>query len=178
MAGAVEFHEAFAFRIDRSPRVIGRAFKVDIGRQHDSGTLALGNQLDRFFQRSDIACNISRNSTGSFPECNFRNRTVDLHIAFHHVQFSYGNALGDNQGVAGSCGFDSGIARAVQRDSSARIIRDGIVVHEGKLASIQRGKDAVKEVRSGFECGLVMESYNDIKEGDQIESFIMEEVPR
>ena len=61
---------------------------------------------------------------------------------------------------------------------SARIIRDGIVVHEGKLASIQRGKDAVKEVRSGFECGLVMESYNDIKEGDQIESFIMEEVPR
>ena len=52
------------------------------------------------------------------------------------------------------------------------------VVHEGKLASIQRGKDAVKEVRSGFECGLVMESYNDIKEGDQIESFIMEEVPR
>lgn len=55
----------------------------------------------------------------------------------------------------------------IQRDSSARIIRDGIVVHEGKLASIQRGKDAVKEVRSGFECGLVMESYNDIKEGDR-----------
>ena len=127
MAGAVEFHEAFAFRIDRSPRVIGRAFKVDIGRQHDSGTLALGNQLDRFFQRSDIACSISRNSTGSFPECNFRNRTVDLHIAFHHVQFSYGNALGDNQGVAGSCGFDSGIARAVQRDSRFRKIDDKFI---------------------------------------------------
>ena len=58
------------------------------------------------------------------------------------------------------------------------IQRDGIVVHEGKLASIQRGKDAVKEVRTGFECGLVMENFNDIKEGDQIESFIMEEVPR
>ena len=66
----------------------------------------------------------------------------------------------------------------IRRDSSARIIRDGIVIHEGKLASIQRGKDAVKEVRSGFECGLVMENFNDIKEGDQIESFVMEEVPR
>ena len=76
--------------------------------------------------------------------------------------------------IAGSYVLDG----TIQRDSSARIIRDGIVVHEGKLASIQRGKDAVKEVRTGFECGLVMENFNDIKEGDQIESFIMEEVPR
>ena len=76
--------------------------------------------------------------------------------------------------IAGSYVLDG----TIQRDSSARIIRDGIVVHEGKLASIQRGKDAVKEVRSGFECGLVMENFNDIKEGDQIESYIMEEVPR
>ena len=76
--------------------------------------------------------------------------------------------------IAGSYILDGNI----QRDSSARIIRDGIVVHEGKLASIQRGKDAVKEVRTGFECGLVMENFNDIKEGDQIESYIMEEVPR
>lgn len=76
--------------------------------------------------------------------------------------------------IAGSYVLDG----TIQRDSFARIIRDGIVVHEGKLASIQRGKDAVKEVRTGFECGLVMENFNDIKEGDQIESFIMEEVPR
>ena len=76
--------------------------------------------------------------------------------------------------IAGSYVLDG----TIQRDSSARIIRDGIVVHEGKLASIQRGKDAVKEVRTGFECGLFMENFNDIKEGDQIESFIMEEVPR
>lgn len=76
--------------------------------------------------------------------------------------------------IAGSYVLDG----TIQRDSSARIIRDGIVVHEGKLASIQRGKDAVKEVRTGFECGLVMENFNDIKEGDQIESYIMEEVPR
>ena len=76
--------------------------------------------------------------------------------------------------IAGSYVTDG----TIKRDSSARIIRDGIVVHEGKLGSVQRGKDAVKEVRSGFECGLVMENFNDIKEGDQIESFIMEEVPR
>lgn len=76
--------------------------------------------------------------------------------------------------IAGSYVTDG----TIQRDSSARVIRDGIVIHEGKLASIQRGKDAVKEVRSGFECGLVMENFNDIKEGDQIESFVMEEVPR
>lgn len=76
--------------------------------------------------------------------------------------------------IAGSYVTDG----TIRRDSSARIIRDGIVVHEGKLGSVQRGKDAVKEVRSGFECGLVMENFNDIKEGDQIESFVMEEVPR
>ena len=76
--------------------------------------------------------------------------------------------------IAGSYVLDG----TIQRDSSARIIRDGIVVHEGKLASIQRGKDAVKEVRSGFECGLVMDGFNDIKEGDIIEAYIMVEVPR
>ena len=76
--------------------------------------------------------------------------------------------------IAGSYVTDG----TIQRDSSTRIIRDGIVIHEGKLASVQRGKDAVKEVRSGFECGLVIENFNDIKEGDQIESFVMEEVPR
>ena len=104
MAGAVEFHEAFAFRIDRSPRAIGSAFKVDIGRQHDSGTLALGNQVDRFFQRSDIACSISRNSSGSFLECNFRNRTVDLYVAFYDIQFRYFNAFGHDQRIVGRRG--------------------------------------------------------------------------
>ena len=66
----------------------------------------------------------------------------------------------------------------VTRDSQARIVRDGIVIYEGKLASLKRFKDDVKEVRSGFECGIVFEKYNDIKEGDQIECFVMEEVPR
>jgi len=65
----------------------------------------------------------------------------------------------------------------IQRDSGVRVIRDGIVIYEGKLASLKRFKDDVKQVKQGFECGLMIEKYNDIKVGDQIEAYIMEEVP-
>ena len=65
-----------------------------------------------------------------------------------------------------------------QKDAQSRIARDGIVIYEGELASLKRFKDDVKEVKSGFECGIVFEKYNDIKEGDQIEAFVMEEIPR
>ena len=76
--------------------------------------------------------------------------------------------------IAGTYVLDGSIFR----NSKARIVRDGIVIFEGELASLKRFNDDVKEVRAGYECGLVFEKYNDIKEGDQIESFIMEEVPR
>lgn len=66
----------------------------------------------------------------------------------------------------------------VQRNAGVRLIRDGIVIHEGKLSSLKRFKDDVKEVSQGYECGLTIENYNDIKEGDQIEIFIHEEVKR
>lgn len=66
----------------------------------------------------------------------------------------------------------------INRNNDIRIIRDGIVIHEGKLASLKRFKDDVREVNSGYECGLNMEKFNDIKEGDVIESFTMEAVPR
>ncbi|MFT9286990.1 translation initiation factor IF-2, partial [Liquorilactobacillus nagelii] len=65
----------------------------------------------------------------------------------------------------------------IQRDSGVRLIRDGIVIYEGKLASLKRFKDDAKEVKQGFECGLMIENYNDIKVGDQVEAFIMQEVP-
>ncbi len=64
----------------------------------------------------------------------------------------------------------------IQRSCEVRIVRDGIVVHEGHLASLQRFKDAVKEVASGYECGLNFEKYNDIKEGDIVEAFVMEQI--
>jgi len=64
----------------------------------------------------------------------------------------------------------------VSRNSDVRVIRDGIVIHEGKLASLKRFKDDVKEVLQGFECGLSIEKFNDIKEGDIIEAYVMEEV--
>ena len=66
----------------------------------------------------------------------------------------------------------------ISRSDSVRIIRDGIVVFEGNLASLRRFKDDVKEVASGFECGIGIENYNDIKEGDIIEMFVMEAVAK
>lgn len=66
----------------------------------------------------------------------------------------------------------------VSRNSEVRLVRDGIVVHEGKLASLKRFKDDAKEVAQGFECGLSIEKFNDLKEGDIVEAFAMEEVKR
>ena len=66
----------------------------------------------------------------------------------------------------------------ITRNTQVRIVRDGIVVHEGELASLKRFKDDVKEVASGYECGLSIERYNDIKEGDVVEGFKMVEVAR
>ena len=73
--------------------------------------------------------------------------------------------------IAGSYILDG----VIQRGSTARLIRDGVVLHEGEFGSIKRFNDDVKEVKTGFECGLVLENYNDIKEGDQIEAYIMED---
>jgi translation initiation factor IF-2 len=58
------------------------------------------------------------------------------------------------------------------------VIRDGVVVHDGNLESLRRFKDDVKEVMEGYECGIGVENFNDIKEGDIIEGYIMEEVKR
>ena len=65
-----------------------------------------------------------------------------------------------------------------ERNCSVRLIRDGIVVFDGPLASLKRFKDDVKEVRAGYECGFVFENYNDIKEGDQVEAYKMVETER
>ncbi|MFT9847814.1 translation initiation factor IF-2 [Aneurinibacillus sp. REN35] len=64
----------------------------------------------------------------------------------------------------------------VQRDAGIRVIREGIVVYEGKIDALKRFKDDAKEVAQGYECGITVEKYNDIKEGDILEAFIMEEV--
>ena len=65
----------------------------------------------------------------------------------------------------------------ITRDAKVRLVRDGVVVYEGELGSLKRFKDDVKEVKSGFECGLTIENYNDIKENDVIEAYQMKEVP-
>ena len=66
----------------------------------------------------------------------------------------------------------------VERNAGVRVIRDNVVIHEGKLATLKRFKDDAKEVSKGFECGIQIENYNDIKEGDIIEVYIMEEIKR
>lgn len=66
----------------------------------------------------------------------------------------------------------------ITRNSEARVIRDGIVAYEGSISSLKRFKDDAKEVAAGYECGLTLEKFNDLKEGDVIESFVMEEIAR
>ena len=78
-------------------------------------------------------------------------------------------------GTIGGCYVTDG---KIQRNCSVRIVRDGIVIHEGELDSLKRFKDDVKEVASGYECGMGFVRFNDIKEGDNVECYIMEEVKR
>ena len=66
----------------------------------------------------------------------------------------------------------------VERNAGVRVIRDNVVIHEGKLATLKRFKDDAKEVTKGFECGIQIENYNDVKEGDIIEVYVMEEIKR
>lgn len=66
----------------------------------------------------------------------------------------------------------------ILRNAEIRLVRDGIVIHEGKIASLKRFKDDAREVAQGYECGIGIENYNDIKEGDVIECFQMEEIKR
>jgi translation initiation factor IF-2 len=74
--------------------------------------------------------------------------------------------------VGGSMVTDGKIIRSCE----VRVVRDGIVVHEGRLASLRRFKDDVREVAAGYECGIGLERFNDIKEGDVIEAFEMQEI--
>ena len=78
-------------------------------------------------------------------------------------------------GIIAGCYVQDG---KITRNASIRIVRDGIVIFEDKIASLRRFKDDVKEVNSGYECGVGIEKFNDIREGDSLEAFIMEEVKR
>ena len=78
-------------------------------------------------------------------------------------------------GTIAGCYVTDGV---IERNSLVRILRDGIVVYEGKMASLKRFKDDVKEVKYGFECGITIEGFNDIKEGDVFEASVMKEIPR
>jgi len=66
----------------------------------------------------------------------------------------------------------------IKNNSSVRIIRDGVIIYTGKISSVQRGKDSVKEVKNGFECGITIDGYNDIKENDTFETYEMVEIKK
>jgi translation initiation factor IF-2 len=66
----------------------------------------------------------------------------------------------------------------IVRNSQVRLLRDNVVVYEGEIAGLQRFKDAVKEVTAGYECGILLSKFNDVKEGDIAEAFTMEEIKR
>ena len=78
-------------------------------------------------------------------------------------------------GTVAGCMVTSG---HVTRTANFRLLRDNVVIYTGELESLKRHKDDVKEVRSGYECGLVFEGFNDLQEFDQVEAYIMVEVPR
>ncbi len=80
-----------------------------------------------------------------------------------------------NVGAVAGCFVTDG---RIQRNSNVRVLRDGVIIFDGKLASLKRFKDDVREVMENYECGLGIRDFNDIKEGDVIEAYVMEEIPR
>ena len=80
-----------------------------------------------------------------------------------------------NVGTIAGCYVTNG---KVSRNAGIRIIRDNVVIHDGKLISLKRFKDDAKEVAAGYECGIQIENFNDIKEGDILEVYVMEEIKK
>jgi translation initiation factor IF-2 len=78
-------------------------------------------------------------------------------------------------GVVAGCYVTQG---TITRDAQARIVRDGVVVYEGRIGSLRRFKDDAREVAQGYECGISVENFQDVKEGDVIEAFEVREVAR
>ena len=78
-------------------------------------------------------------------------------------------------GTIAGCYVVDGI---IKRDAKARVIRDGVIIYDGNINSIAREKDQVKEVKQGLECGITIENFNDIKENDVIEAYVIEEIKR
>jgi translation initiation factor IF-2 len=97
---------------------------------------------------------------------------------FHEVVYGHAEVRqlykASSVGTICGCYVQSG---KIIRNGSARVVRDGIVIHEGEIASLRRFKDDIREVATNYECGIALERFNDVKEGDIIECFAMEQIP-
>jgi len=91
--------------------------------------------------------------------------TVEIRQVFHISKV----------GAVAGCYVTDGLVR---RSAKVRVLRDSVVIHDGELDSLKRFKDDVREVKAGFECGLSIRSFNDIKEGDQLEVYEVVEIAR
>jgi translation initiation factor IF-2 len=78
-------------------------------------------------------------------------------------------------GTIAGCMVTQGV---IQRGAQARLLRDGTIIHDGRIATLKRFQEDVREVQQGFECGLTLEGYNDVKEGDVLEVYAVREVAR
>ena len=110
------------------------------------------------------------NGANNLTNLTLRSREINIGNAEIRQTFKVSNV-----GTIAGCYVTEG---KVERNAGVRIIRDGVVIHDGKLISLKRFKDDVKEVNAGYECGLVFEGFGDLQEADQIECYKMVEVPR
>ena len=104
-----------------------------------------------------------------------KNAGLGLRYITNTTRTSYGGLMEKlaKIGVVAGCYITDGV---IPRNAGVRLLRDNIVIFEGKISSLRRFKDDVSEVRNGFECGIGLEQYQDVKPGDNIEAFLREEV--
>jgi len=161
---------------------VGAISESDVMLASTSGAIVVGFNVrpDNSARDSAMRSNVDIRQYSIIYECiNEIESAMKGMLAPVYQEVVYGHAevrqlyTASSVGTICGCYVQNG---KIVRNSSARVVRDGIVIHEGALASLRRFKDDVREVATNYECGIALEKFNDIKEGDVIECFAMEQV--
>ena len=161
---------------------VGAISESDVMLASTSGAIVVGFNVrpDSSARDSAMRSNVDIRLYSIIYECiNEIESAMKGMLAPVYQEVVYGHAEVRQLYVASSVGTICGCYvqnGKIVRNSSARVVRDGIVIHEGALASLRRFKDDVREVATNYECGIALEKFNDIKEGDVIECFAMEQI--